>query len=324
MLLGKIVGSVALVMLAVPGAIAEPLKIELRPVTELKAVYGTVEARDIVPARARIGGTLVALAASEGDVVAAGQVLATVIDEKIDFQIQALEARLGALRSEQENAVAEFRRGEELVQRGVATAQRLEALQTQVTVIANNISAAKAERQLLEQRRSEGEVLAPADGRILTVPVTEGVVVLPGETIASIGSGGFFLRLAIPERHGAVLREGATIEIETGSGKVMGVLAKIYPQIENGRVIADVTVPSLQTALLGARVLVRLPVGERLAILVPAAAVETRSGLDFVTVIEAGAETERVVVPGRRVTQDGVEFVEVLSGLAAGDEVIVR
>lgn len=324
MLLRKTIASAALGMLFAAGAFAETLKIEFQPVVEMKAVYGTVEAKDIIPARARIGGTLAALAVSEGDAVVAGQVLATVIDEKIGFQIQALDARLGALLSEQENAVAEFRRGEELVRRGVATAQRLEALQTQVTVTANNISAARAERQLLEQRRSEGEVLAPADGRILTVPATEGVVVLPGETIATLGGGGFFLRLAIPERHGAALREDTKIEIETGSGTVMGVLAKIYPQIENGRVIADVDVPVLDTALLGARVLVRLPVGERMAFLVPLEAVETRSGLDFVTVSEATGSADRVVVLGERLTQNGAEFVEVLSGLAVGDEVVLR
>ena len=49
--------------------------------------------------------------------------------------------------------------------------------------------------------------MAPGDGRVLTVPVTRGAVVLAGEPIATIGGGGFFLRLAIPERHAERFRK---------------------------------------------------------------------------------------------------------------------
>jgi adenine/guanine phosphoribosyltransferase-like PRPP-binding protein len=57
-------------------------------------------------------------------------------------------------------------------------------------------------------------------------------------------------------------------------------------------------------------------------LLVPAAAVATRSGLDFVTVREGVAETARAVVLGERIERDGAVLVEVLSGLAPGDEVV--
>jgi multidrug resistance efflux pump len=76
------------------------------PVTEWKAVYGTVEARDRIPARARIGGTLVELSVAEGDEVAAGQVLARIVDDKLDFQLAALAAQREALGAQLANAEA--------------------------------------------------------------------------------------------------------------------------------------------------------------------------------------------------------------------------
>jgi hypothetical protein len=162
--------------------------------------------------------------------------------------------------------------------------------------------------------------VAPGDGRVLTVPVTRGAVVLAGEPIATIGGGGFFLRLAIPERHADMLQEGAPIRITANGAESAGRLAKIYPQIENGRVIADVSVDHLKTAFVDARVLVEVPVGTRDALMVPRAAVETRSGIDFVTLREGEIDTARAVVLGEGAS-DG-DLVEVLTGLAPGDVVV--
>jgi multidrug efflux pump subunit AcrA (membrane-fusion protein) len=218
--------------------ISDPLQPTL--VTEWKAVYGRVEARDRIPARARIGGTLVHLAASEGDEVVAGQELASVVDEKIVFQLRAIDAQLQALTAQLDNAQTELTRGEELLSRGVTTSQRLDALRTQVDIVTNQIASTQANRHVVEQQAEEGKILAPMAGKVLTVSVTEGSVILPGEAIATLGGGGFFLRLAVPERHAGFLTEGAKISIETASGSSEGQLAKIYPLIENGRVIADV------------------------------------------------------------------------------------
>ena len=100
-------------------------------------------------------------------------------------------------------------------------------------------------------------------------------------------------------------------------------MAKIYPQIQNGRVIADVEVDALDTAFVDARVLVEVPVGERSALIVPKAAVTTRSGIDFVSVEGHGDHAERAVVLGEAITRPDGEFVEILTGLVPGDVVVV-
>lgn len=302
---------------------AEPFVLAPQDVPEWKAVYGRVEARDLVPARARIGGTVVELLVSEGDEVEAGTRIAIVRDDKIDFQIAAIDAQLRALEAQLGRAQSELERGRSLVERGVITTQRLEQLSTDVDVTQNQIAATQAQRSVIVQQGEEGDVLAPASGRVLGVPLTKGAVIMPGEPVATIGGGGFFLRLAIPERHSAELEEDAPIRIVTAGEARQGRLAKIYPRIENGRVIADVEVERLDDAFVDARMLVEVPVGMRSALLVPQEAITTRSGLDFVRVMAGKGEAERVVVRGETIMQDGKAHVEILTGLEAGDSVIV-
>jgi len=310
------------VSVSVPAA-AGSLTLEPTPITEWKAVYGRVEPRDLATARSRLGGILVELSVVEGDAVKAGQKIAVVRDDKLVFQIAALDAQLRALQAQLERARTELARGQTLVDRGVITAQRLDQLRTDVEVARNQIGSTEAAREVVVQQQAEGDVLAPAEGRVLSVPVTRDAVVMAGEPIASIGSGGFFLRLAIPERHAGQLEENASIRITADGKESAGRLAKIYPQIENGRVIADVEVGELATAFVDARVLVEVPVSRRDALLVPESAVALRSGIDFVKVSTDGESVERSVVTGEKVERDDGTFVEVISGLAAGDVVMV-
>lgn len=311
--------SLIALLLGVVPAHADSVTLAPVSITEWKAVYGRVEARDRIPARARLGGTLVSLSVAEGDVVAQGDVLAEIVDEKLGFQLAALDAQGQALAAQLANAQAELTRGEELLAQGVTTAQRLDALRTQVDVVTGQIAALEAQRQVVAQQAAEGAVLAPVAGRVLDVPVAQGAVVMPGEAVAQIGGGGIFLRLAVPERHAANLSEGDAIQIESAEGVAEGRLAKVYPLIENGRVVADVEVAGLSDRFVDARVLVRLPVGEREALLVPEAALVTRGGVDFVGLEGAGL---RAVVPGERVTVENAAMVEVLTGLQAGDVVM--
>lgn len=306
-------------LLAAGSVSAETLVLAPETITEWKPVFGTVEPRSEAPARARIGGVIEALRITEGDMVTAGQPVATVRDEKLGFQIAAFDAEIAALEAQLATAETELGRGQALIQRGVTTAQQVDQLRTNVDVSRGQLAAAEAGRAVVVQQSAEGEVLAPGDGRVLNVPVTRGAVILAGEPVATIASGGLFLRLAIPERHAGALRQGDLIRIGTAGAATEGRLAKVYPEIVGGRVTADVEVADLPVAFVNARIPVELPVGERQALLVPATAVVTRSGIDFVTVVEDGAEVERAVVLGEAIG----DRVEILTGLAAGDTVVV-
>lgn len=311
-------------LLVTGGAHAETLSMSPTEITEWKAVQARVESRDVVPARARIGGVIEELVVSEGDLVTAGQKLAVVIDDKIAFQIDALDAQLAALAAQLETAQAEFARGETLLNQGVVTRQRLTQLSTDVEVTRNQIVSLRAQRAVLTQQQNEGTIVAPADGRVLTVPASRGEVIMPGETLATIGSGGFYLRLAVPERFAGQLQTGDGIRIATTGTETQGRLAKIYPQIENGKVIADVEVDKLDTAFVNARILVDVPIGTRQALLAPQSAIISRHGMDFIRVEnQDGLAVERTVMLGAALTGEHKGMIEVISGLSSGDTVVL-
>ena len=69
----------------------------------------------------------------------------------------------------------------------------------------------------------------------------------------------------------------------------------VYPEIQGGRVIADVEVPGLGDYFVGERTRVYIDTGMRRAIVVPAAYVYRRAGVNYVRL--AGGD-EVVVQPG--------------------------
>lgn len=303
-----------------------PVRLAQRP--DLKAVFGQVESRDVVPARARIGGTVTALAVEEGSAVRAGDVIANVVDDKLALQRNAVDARIRAIQAQLDNARVELDRGSQLLQGGVVPRTRVDLLQTQFDVLTSQLTAAEADRAVLVQQQSEGQVLAPAPGRVLTVPVTRGSVIMPGETIARIAGGGYFLRLSLPERHAGHIRVGDDVIVGSrgmtdlskdaplGHGKVV----KVYPEIANGNVLADVEVADLGDFFVGERTRVWIPVAMKTVVAVPASAISTRAGVDYVTL--AKGQVEVPVIIGQRLDDKGIESVEVLSGLGAGDVVV--
>lgn len=315
--------SVSLWAVLAAAAGAEMLTVSKQTVTEWKPVYGQVEPRDRVPARARIGGTIRVLDVTEGDRVAKGARLAVVEDDKLAFRIDALDAREKSVTAQLETARSDLERGEKLQERGVISAQRLDQLRTAVDVLVGELSNLEAERLIVQQQIAEGEVLAPDTGVVLSVPVAQGSVVTPGEAIAEIAGGGVFLRLSVPERFASVLAEGYKIELAGAGPSGTGELVKLYPLIEGGRVQADVEIDTLDGRFVGRRVPVRLPVGNREAILVPDRAITTRNGLDFVVVQTDAGTIERTIVQGGAIDRDGETWREILGGLEAGETVVI-
>jgi RND family efflux transporter MFP subunit len=302
-------------------------------VVETKAVFGQVESRNVVAARARIGGTIETITVDEGSEVEEGQVIAVVVDEKLALQRDAAEAAVKALQSQLDNAATELDRAQRLLQSGAAPQSRVDTARTQVEVFTNQLAAAESNRAVIDQQSREGEVLAPGSGRVLSVPVTPGSVILAGETIARIAGGGTYLRLSLPERHAAEIVEGDTVTVGervlspgTNDGAVTtreGRLAKVYPEIAEGRVQADVEVEGLSDYFVGERTLVWIPVGRRQTITLPLAAVTTRHGVDTVRVATENGELDVAVVLGETFAGDDGERVEILTGIREGDRVIV-
>jgi len=300
-----------------------------RDVEDLKAVLATIRSKKVVAARVRTPGTVTSLKAVEGEYVEQGQVLALVVDPKIALRIEASDAQIVALESRLENARLELNRTVELRKRGVAAESRYEQAKTAFDVAANELAAARSQRSVIQRQAEEGKVLAPSKGRILSVPVTEGSVVMGGESVATVAANEYLLRLEVPERHARFMKKGDMLKVgQRGLGPATegnreGRIVQVYPEIQNGRVIADAEVAGLGNYFVGERTLVWISAGTRKSIVIPSALTTKRFGLDYVRVKTAGEPIEVVVQLGRDVTKgSGTPTVEVLSGLRPGDELL--
>lgn len=321
-------------LLAAPAVAAETpaggLTVEVRPTEDLKAVFATVESVHETRARTRIAGTVAELRITEGDKVASGQVLATVRDPKLTLQLAALDARIQSLDAQQRQAETELSRARQLRVSGTGSQQRLDDAQTALDVVRAQAAAMKAERSVVEQQLREGEVLAPAAGRVLHVDVISGAVVMPGEPVATLATETYVLRLRLPERHARFMHVGDPVMVgDRGLAATpepaalrRGRVTQVYPEMAGGQVVADAEVSGLGDFFVGERVRVYVATGTRDAIVIPPDYVARRLGADFVRLAD-GTETP-VQVGGMVPAVAGhTGGLEILSGLKSG-EVITK
>jgi len=315
---------------AIPhGAHAEAaFTVHLGNVSDDKAVFATVESPNVVPARTRIGGTVASLAVRQGETVTQGQVIAVVADEKLLLQINTLDAQIAGLQSQLAQAQTDLDRAGTLFRQGVGPRTTMDQAHTAVEVATAALRARNAERAVTLQNLAEGQVLAPVAGRVLTVPLTKGTVVLNGDTVATIGEQPFLLRLRIPERHALFLKPGDTVRLaadQLGAAKATtGTITLVYPQIEEGRVVADAKVDDLGSYFVGDRLLVWISAGTRPGFVVPATSIETRFGLDYVRLRKPdGKVVDTPVQRGEpRPTPTIPDGTEILSGVHDGDVLV--
>jgi membrane fusion protein, multidrug efflux system len=290
---------------------------------DLKAVIATVEPVKMPLVRARIGGTVVSLAAREGLVAEAGAELARIVDEKLALQIKGLDQRIQSQEAQRFKAETDFNRVSELAKNGSASQAMLDQTKAALDVATRQLNALNADRDVILQQTAEGTVRAPSTGRILSVPVAEGSVIMPGETIVTMAEDAYILRVELPERHARFMREGDTVRIAargdadaTISASKTGTVRTVYPEIKGGRVIADVAVDGLGDYFVGERTRIYVSTGQRDAIFIPKSAAFMRAGIDYVRLPDRG----EVVV---KLGETRGETVEILSGLKAGDHVVL-
>ena len=305
---------------ALPARAAESeFTVHRQMVDDRKAVLATIQSVHEVQARARIGGTISLLAVKEGDHVEAGDKIAVIGDAKLAIKGTGLEAHIQAAQSAYDKAKIDFARANELRQSGYGTQARLDDARTNLQVTEHNLQAVRAEKQEVSQTATEGAVLAPNAGRVLKVPVAVGSVIMPGETIATLSQENYVLRLELPERHARYLKAGDTVQIgsrglqpDINEAIRTGTVRLVYPEIKDGRVMADVVASDLGDYFSGERTRVYVSTGQRPALMVPADYPYHRAGATYVKLKDG---TEVVVQVGQLLDNK----IEILAGLNDGD-----
>lgn len=312
-------GMATLLLAGFSGAADSEFTVRKAVVADRKAVFATVESVNTAAARTRIGGTISGLDVDEGSRVKKGQPLARVLDPKLRLGMRALDARIKSVVAQKDLAKTALDRIARLRKSGTVSQARLDEAQTNLDVAQQQLAAMKAEMAVISQRRSEGAVLAPADGRVLKVHVTEGTNVQPGEVVATIAADAFILRMHLPERHARFVKKGDTVSVGSmGLARTdkrtaqSGRIRQVYPEMRQGRVVADVEVDGLGDYFVGERIPVYVSAGSRETFVVPEDYLLERFGVTYARIKGVG---ESVVQPGL-VLETGTE---VLSGLRDGD-----
>jgi RND family efflux transporter MFP subunit len=308
-----------------PAPEGERFTLQRLPTTEWKDVGGEFTSVDMAEARARIPGVLATLTVSEGDTVAKGQVIGTVVDARLGHEASAFSAQAAAAQAQVAQAEAELKRVKYLLEKGVYSQARLDQAEAALKTAKAQESAALAQRAAVGAVAGQGAVLAPSAGKVLVADVPPGSAVSPGMAIATITSGQLVLRLNLPESLAQTVSEGSAVLVShpssaAGAAPITTVIKRIYPSIRAGQFTADVDVANLDDALVGQRVAARVAIGQRDALIVPRAFVVNRFGIEYVTLLTADGLAATVPVQTAPLPEAGK--VEILSGADAGDILI--
>jgi RND family efflux transporter MFP subunit len=303
-------------------ASAQVMTVEESVIVDYRPVVARVEAGDTATARSRLQGVVSKLLIDEGSVVKAGDLVALVTDATLDPQLAALDSGIAGMKSQVKQSEDDIARAEALAKQGFYPKARLESEQTALDVLRRSLASSQAQRRALAAQKAEGRILAPVDAKVTSVKVVVGSVVSAGDVIASFATLEGVVRLSLPERHVAEMAEGETVALRlpTRGGEVRtATIIKVYPELRDGAMIADATVQGGLEALVGERVDVLAPVGERRAMLVPADFVSTRYGVDFIRVKVGDRFVDAPVALSAPLPNDAGQY-EVLSGLKSGDQ----
>ena len=281
---------------------------------DVSAEIATVDQAQVL---ARISGILTTLSVREGDMVNKGQPIGRIVDSQLAYQSGAYGAQAAAAQAQAAQAQAELERVKFLYQNGVYAKARLEQAQAAAAAGQAQVRAARAQQAAVGALAGQGAVVAPATGRVLRADVPAGSPVAPGMAIAVITAGPTIVRLEMPESLADKVHPGSRV---MAPGLATGSVIKLYPAVSAGKVSADVAMPGIDNRLIGRRVAARVEAGSRKALLVPAAYVTTRYGIDYVTVV--GKDGGAAQVPVQTAPSQVPGKVELLSGAAVGDRLV--
>ena len=319
------------------------------PVSVVEEAVGTVRSRNTVDVAAQVIARVLEVVPRSGTAVKTGDLLARLDDREFQARLDQAKKALAAadaarLRADQAKAqaaarltqtTARWERQRTLRESAVTTSEQAEAAETDYLLARAGaadadaaIAAADALREQAQQVVREAEVAlgytrmtAPFDGVVVERKAEPGDLASPGRVLLVV------LDPAVPQLEAAV-REGLIARVEKGTtldvvlptagvtvaGRVTEIVPSADPRTRTFTVRADFDpVKGVHSGMFGR---LRIPVGTRDAVRVPADAIVRVGQLETVVVEHDGRWERRLVTTGAR-GDDGL--VEVLSGLAGGE-----
>jgi cobalt-zinc-cadmium efflux system membrane fusion protein len=281
-----------------------------------------------------ITGRITAIHVKTGDRVKAGDPLVTISSP----DAAAARAQLAAAAAEHDAAVQEFARQDAMAKSGVGVDSERVTQQAHLRQSEAELARAQTTVTILGGGAGPTVVLrAPIDGTVIARHATVGAVAQPGgDPLIEIGNpSSLWVVAEVFERDLAQVHDGAAVDIElptrvAAAGHVVSVGSALTGALRTAPVYiafddaagdgAAGTAGAPARAGMFARAAIKAPAGK--TIVLPAEAVLIEDGKTYVVYVRVGDDlfAPRKVDVGRSI--DG--RVEVLSGVAVGDEVVTR
>ncbi|MHB8251104.1 MULTISPECIES: efflux RND transporter periplasmic adaptor subunit [Acidithiobacillus] len=286
-------------------------------------VPGTVVARQQVQLSSRLSGYIHSMSVRDGQSVQAGQLLFEVDPTDVVGQVQQAQAGLAEAQSALTDARSNYERFKILYAQKAIPKQQWDQIKSAYGMAQARVAAARGGVGTARSQLRYARVTAPFSGIITRKFLQNGDLASPGQPILALAdtsrlevqcsvSGTLYHSLQIGQKV-AVLAEGkrvpATVLDLVGAADAMTHAHTV-----------KLSLPADSTLQAGDYVSVEVPVTQRQVMTVPAVALLDRAGIPGVFVVDAqGVAHYRMVRPGPS-TPEGVE---ILSGLSAGETVVV-
>lgn len=260
-----------------------------------------------------------------GDVVKAGQVLATFSAETVQADVAQVRASLLEAQANAAEAAANADRARALQATGALSQQQIQQFTTAEKTAQARVEAAQATLNAQQLRLKYTQVVAPDSGVISARTATVGAVVgASTELFRMVRKGRLEWRAEVTSTELRRIAPGAKVSVTaasgaTAEGTVRMVAPTVDPQTRNALVYVDLPAHTDFRAGMFARG--EFALGNSDALTVPQEALVVRDGFSYVFVVGADQRVQqRKVQAGRRVA----DRVEVLTGLDANASVAVR
>ena len=301
---------------AAPGVIVSEAVLE--PWSDRTEALGTLRADESVVITANVTETISAIHFDDGQRVRAGEVLVEMTSGEETALLEEVRARVA-------EAERQFNRVKSLTASGSASVSLLDERR-------RDLDTARASLVAVESRLKDRLVKAPFAGVVGLRDISLGALVEPGDRITTLDDDRVMkLDFPVPSVFLPSIRPGLAIEARAPAlgqrvfaGAISAIDTRVDPVTRSVQVRARIDNPErlLRPGLLMQVELLRNP---REGLTVPESALLHRGEDHFVLTLTEGGEDGPV--PERRAVEIGGRrpgFVEVVSGLAAGDRVITH
>ncbi|MEY4135593.1 MAG: efflux RND transporter periplasmic adaptor subunit [Saprospiraceae bacterium] len=268
--------------------------------------------------RAQLGGLVVSCTVKNGRRVKKGEVLISVGTEVAELRKERLMAQLFHAQKEYESQCLGYEallkekspREAEEVRQKLRIATGLAALEIDLREVAREIGLSA--------------IKAPVDGILSEVAVVEGMTLLPGQELFRIYDPEYlYLEARVPETDLPRLSIGMSariVPVASAEQSRHAILEAIDPQVgADAMVKVHLRLKDTKGLFPGMNALAGILVPQRQGVLVPRQALVLRDDRPVVFTVEKGRAKWNYV----RLGAENGEWLEILEGVSAGDEVII-